>query len=139
MKYRWRAARLGARGQTRSEAAALQEGGHDNSDVTEAAIDEKIGWIREPAGERWADLEINLIVFGVDPEHGRRSGPSPPALSHPITEEEMERSPHYLLGDTDEMVEQLIARRERWGINYLAIKQPHMDVLAPVIARLAGT
>ncbi len=51
----------------------------------------------------------------------------------------MERSPHYLLGDTDEMVEQLIARRERWGINYLAIKQPHMDVLAPVIARLAGT
>jgi len=117
---------------------AFREGGHDLSDVTEAAIDEKIGWIREAAAERLADLEINLIVFGVDPQFGRRSGPSP-ALSHPITEEEMAGSPHYLLGDTDEMTEQLIARRERWGINYLAIKPAHMDLLAPVIARLAGT
>lgn len=117
---------------------AFREGGHDLTDVTESAIDEKITWIREAAGDRFADLEINLIVFGVDPEFGRRSGPSP-ALSHPITEDEMAGSPHYLLGDTDEITQQLMARRERWGINYLAIKPVHMDVLAPVIGRLAGT
>ncbi|MGI8928913.1 MAG: TIGR03621 family F420-dependent LLM class oxidoreductase [Candidatus Limnocylindrales bacterium] len=117
---------------------AFREGGHDQSDVTEAAIDEKITWIREAAGDRWADLEINIIVFGVDPDYGRRDGPSP-ALSHPITEAEMAGSPHYLHGDTDEMIDQLIDRRERWGINYLAIKPVHMDVLAPVVARLAGT
>lgn len=117
---------------------AYREGGHDQSDVTEAAIDEKITWVREAAGARIADLEINLIVFGVDPDYGRRDGPSP-ALSHPITEAEMAGSPHYLLGGADQMTEQLIARRERWGINYLAIKPAHMDVLAPVISRLAGT
>lgn len=116
---------------------AFRDGGHDLSDVTESAIDQKIAWIREAAGERWTKLEINVIVFGVDPQYGRRSGSSP-ALSHPITEEEMARSPHYLLGNTDEIADQLIYRRERWGINYLAIKPAHMDVLAPVIARLAG-
>jgi probable F420-dependent oxidoreductase len=117
---------------------AFREGGHDQSDVTEAAFDAKIGWIREAAGDRWTDLEINVIVFGVDPQYGRRSGPSP-ALRHPISEDEMARSPHYLLGETDEMTDQLVARRERWGINYLAVKPAHMDVLAPVIARLTGT
>ena len=117
---------------------AFREGGHDQSDVTEAAIDEKVTWIREAAGDRWTDLEINIIVFGVDPDYGRRSGPSP-ALDHPISEAEMAGSPHYLLGDTDEMTEPLIARRQRWGINYLVIKPVHMDVLAPVVARLAGT
>jgi probable F420-dependent oxidoreductase len=117
---------------------ALREGGHDQSDVTEAAFDEKIGWIREAAGDRWTALEINVIVFGVDPGHGRRSGPSP-VLRHPITEDEMTGSPHYLLGDADQMADQLVYRRERWGINYLGIKPEHMDVLAPVVARLAGS
>jgi probable F420-dependent oxidoreductase len=117
---------------------SLREGGHDQSDVTESAFDEKIGWIREAAGDRWNELEINVIVFGIDPQQGRRSGPSP-ALRHPITEDEMALSPHYLLGDASEMADQLIARRERWGINYLALKPDHMDVLAPVVNRLAGT
>jgi alkanesulfonate monooxygenase SsuD/methylene tetrahydromethanopterin reductase-like flavin-dependent oxidoreductase (luciferase family) len=117
---------------------AFREGGHDLSDVTEAAIDEKLTWIREAADERLSELEINVIVFGVDPEFGHRSGPSP-ALSHPITEDEMARSPHYLLGDREAMTDQLVSRRERWGINYLAIKPAHMNALAPVIARLAGS
>jgi probable F420-dependent oxidoreductase len=117
---------------------AYREGGHDQSDVTESAIDEKVGWIRQAAGERVGDLEINLIVFAVDAGFGHRSGRSP-ALSHPISEDEMARSPHYLLGDTDEMVQQLVARRERWGTNYLGIKPIHMNVLAPVVARLAGS
>jgi hypothetical protein len=36
------------------------------------------------------------------------------------------------------MVERLLARRERWGINYLAIREVDMGVLGPVIGRLAG-
>ena len=116
---------------------ALPEGGHDMRDVTAALFDEKIGWIREAAAERWSELEVNIIIFGADPEHGRRSGRSP-VLRHDITEEEMAESPHYLLGDTEAMVDQLVARRERWGINYLAVREADRDALAPVIGRLAG-
>lgn len=116
---------------------ARPEGGHDLSDVTAPLFDEKIGWIREAAGDRWPELEINVIVFGVDPGFRRQSGASP-ALRHPISADEMAESPHYLVGGVDEMVERMIARRERWGINYYAIKSEQMDFLAPVVARLAG-
>ncbi len=45
---------------------AYPEGGHVATDVTEALFDEKVGWIREAAGERFAELEINVIIFDVD-------------------------------------------------------------------------
>jgi hypothetical protein len=47
-------------------------------------------------------------------------------------------SPHFLVGDTEEMVETLLARRERWGISYLTLPAEDLPVCEPVIARLAG-
>lgn len=116
---------------------ALPEGGHDARDVTAAAIDEKVGWIREAAGERWPQLELNLIVFDVDPDYHRRSGPPPPR-SHGITEDELPLSPHYLAGDEAEMIDQLHARRERWGISYFAVRPRELETMAPIVSRLAG-
>jgi probable F420-dependent oxidoreductase len=117
---------------------ALPEGGHDPADVLAAAVDRKIGWIREAAGERWPGLEVNVIVFDVDPDFGRRSGP-PPERSHGISEQEIVHSPHYLVGDAERMADQLLERRERWGISYLSLRPAHLDSLAGVVSRLAGT
>jgi hypothetical protein len=36
-------------------------------------------------------------------------------------------------------VEDLEARRARWGISYYTTHEPYLDALAPVVARLAGT
>ena len=44
-----------------------------------------------------------------------------------------------LIGTVDQMVEDLRARRERWGISYYTIFEPYLDALAPVVNRLAGT
>lgn len=115
---------------------SLPDGGSDPGDVTEAAIERKVGWVREAAGERWAELELNIAIFEVDPEFHRRAG-SPPARRRPISEEELPRSPHYLVGDTQEMVDTLLARRERLGISYVALRPDHLSVMADVIARLA--
>lgn len=116
---------------------ALPEGGHDPADVLASAIDAKIGWIRQAAGERWPEIEINVIVFDVDPDFRRRRG-APPERTHGISEDEMAHSPHYLTGDVEEMVAQLEERRERWGISYLALRAQHLEAVGPVIARLAG-
>ncbi len=116
---------------------SLPSGGGDPSDITAKAIDRKIGWIREAAGARWAELEINIIVWEVDPEFRTRTG-RPPPRRHGISEEELPHSPHFLVGGTEEMVECLLARRERWGISYIALPAERLRVCEPVIARLAG-
>jgi hypothetical protein len=48
-------------------------------------------------------------------------------------------SPHALIGSVDQIVETLQARRERYGISYVAFSGDGFDRLAPVVARLAGT
>lgn len=114
---------------------SLPGGGTDTSDITEAAVDRKIGWVRQAAGDRWSELEINLALFEVDPDFRRRAGP-PPARARGISEEELPRSPHYLVGEAEEMIETLLARRERWGISYIAMRPEHLSTLSPVIGRL---
>lgn len=116
---------------------ALPAGGSDPTDITEAAIDRKIGWIREAAEDRWSELEINIGLFDVDPEFRIRTGPPPPR-NRGISEEELPLSPHYLIGDEDEMIESLRARRSRWGISYYAMRSAHLARIAGLVTRLAG-
>ncbi|MCV0402703.1 MAG: TIGR03621 family F420-dependent LLM class oxidoreductase [Chloroflexi bacterium] len=115
---------------------SLPRGGGDPTDITEAAIDRKVAWVREAAGERWAEIEINISLFEVDPDFHRRTGPPPPR-SRGIGEDELARSPHYLVGDTEEIVDTLLARRERWGVTYLAVTPTQLPLMEPVIRRLS--
>lgn len=117
---------------------SLPGGGGDPDDITGEAVARKVGWIREAAGDRWSELEINVAVWQVDPDFRRRRGP-PVARARDISEEELPRSPHYLVGDTEEMVETLIERRERLGISYITLSAADLPVLEPVIARLTAT
>ena len=116
---------------------SLPDGGGDSTDITAAAVDRKVGWIREAAADRWEQLEISIIVWEVDPEFRTRTGPPPPRR-HGISEEELPMSPHFLVGDTEEMVETVLARRERWGISYVTLPAEGLATCEPVIARLAG-
>ena len=115
---------------------SLPGGGPDVTDITEAAIDRKVGWIREAAADRWAELEINIIVWQIDADFHRRTGPPPPR-TRGISEEELPKSPHYLVGDTEEIVDTLLARRARWGISYIGFGAKELPIMEPVIARLS--
>lgn len=117
---------------------SLPGGGGDPEDITGAAVDRKVDWIREAAGDRWAELEINVQVWEVDPDFHTLRG-TPPPRTRGISEEELPLSPHYLIGDTDEMVETLLARRERWGISYITLPASALPIFEPVMARLAST
>ena len=115
---------------------ALPEGGQRTGEAAPSVIDEKIGYIRENAGERIDHLEISLIVFELDPTyrgHGRANVNSP----H-LSDEEIADSPYYLLGDVESMVDAALARRERWGISYYVVNEWNLDAIAPLVKRLAG-
>jgi hypothetical protein len=48
------------------------------------------------------------------------------------------QAPYLLIGTVDQICEDLLARRERYGISYISVFEQSMEVLAPVVARLVG-
>jgi hypothetical protein len=55
-----------------------------------------------------------------------------------LTADEILQSPYVLIGTIDQMVADLEARRQRWGISNYVVHEPYLDAFAPVVARLAG-
>ena len=46
--------------------------------------------------------------------------------------------PYVLVGSVEQIATDLQERRERYGVSYVAVFEPGMAALAPVVARLAG-
>ena len=101
----------------------------------EAGVAERIGWIREAAGSRFDQLELNLNLMAVGQQVPRYL-----ASQMGLTAEGLARAGAVaaLTGTTDQMVETLQRRRESLGISYIAVGDELMDGLAPVVERLAG-
>jgi hypothetical protein len=47
--------------------------------------------------------------------------------------------PHFLIGTIEQMIEDLLVRRERYGISHFVLPDSAAEALAPIIERLAGT
>ena len=117
---------------------ALPDGSKDAEDTTAAATERKIAWVREAAGERFPEIELNAVVSDVVPTIDTAGEAARLADRYGVSPTEILDSPLILVGSIDEMVERLLERRERFGISYLVVTEPNMDALAPVVARLAG-
>jgi probable F420-dependent oxidoreductase len=105
-----------------------------------SSVDERVRLVREVAGaERHAKLELSALVqrVVVTPDRRRAAGELTSRWTE-LTPDEILQSPYVLIGTVDQMVEDLLARRERWGISYYAIFEPYLEAFAPVVARLAG-
>ena len=118
---------------------ARADGAKDTADLTAEATAQKISWIRDAAGERFDDLELNVVVGDVIVTDDGRGAAERLADQYAVTPEEILASPLVLLGSVDAMVERLQERRERYGFSYVVATEPKIDALAPVVARLAGT
>jgi len=111
----------------------------DVSDFRAAVVDERVQLVRETAGARFAGLELNVLVQRVVVTDDRRGAAA--ALGGgfaQLTPDEILASPYALVGTVDQIVADLHARRERWGLSYVMTHEAFMDALAPVVARLAG-
>ena len=105
-----------------------------------SAVDERIRLVREVAGdERYGRLEISALIQRVvvtDERHKAAAELTNRWMQ--LNVDEILQSPYVLIGTVERIVEDLQARRERWGISYCVVHEPYMDALAPVVARLAG-
>jgi probable F420-dependent oxidoreductase len=110
-----------------------------SKDSVASRVDEKVGWVREGAGDRFASLELQIRYFFASITGDRRALADAVAPAFELTPDEALESGVVLAGTVDEVCEILVARRERWGVSNIVLGEEHIDAFAPVVERLAGT
>ena len=123
----------------------LREQRGDPRSITWAATEEKVGWVREAAGDRFDELEFNIYpsqwpITVTDDLRGEARKVIERIRSRTgveMTEDEVIAAPNIFIGSVDRFVEKFQELRERLGISSFMVGE--IDELAPVVARLAGT
>lgn len=109
------------------------------ADAMADRVDEKVGWVREAAGDRFDDLELNVLSFlstVTDDPAGLAGGV---AEMFGASAEEVLATPSVVVGTVAGICDTLIERRDRWGFSYYVFQAESAAAMAPVVAALAGT
>jgi len=105
---------------------------------TAELTDRKIGWIRDGAGERFDAIEIEIgAYFTVVTDNPSTIDKMAPMFA--LTPEQLAEHPHGLIGSIEGICDQIVSRRERYGISYVTFGVSVMEAVAPIVERLAGT
>jgi probable F420-dependent oxidoreductase len=100
---------------------------------------ERIGWVREFAGDRIDELELQSLVFLAQIGRPQQEVAEEMSALVGFPAEDVAASPIGLFGTEDEIVETLVKRREELGFSYWVLHEAEIDSFANVVSRLAGT
>jgi probable F420-dependent oxidoreductase len=101
------------------------------------ALAERINFVRDAAGDRFAELELDLAITAVPADNSgmpdlsltRRYAPT-------LTDEEMLELPAVLSGSPRDMADALRGYRETLGLTSFTVRESHAESFAKVIAEL---
>lgn len=113
------------------DAAAARDAGADR-------FDQKVAWVKQGAGARFDDIELNVLVFMVMVTDDRDSAAANIAPMFGLDAETVLASPALMIGSVDQICDDLQRQRERWGVSYYVVQGEAMHTLAPVVERLNG-
>ena len=120
-------------------------GGLDWLGSNAATLEAQVGWVRDAAGERFDQLELDIIGHAVVVTDDRPTAAEAVVRHHAygadaegLTVEQVLASPDYLLGTVEQITEQLVTQREHYGISRVTVYQNALEEFAPVVAQLAG-
>jgi probable F420-dependent oxidoreductase len=108
-------------------------------DALKEQTDRKVEWVRDAAGARIDDIEIQMRFFVTSVTEDRMGFAQALAPALGVAPEAALESGAVLVGSVDEIIDQLQRRREEWGLSYIVVGDENVDELAPVVAKLAGT
>jgi probable F420-dependent oxidoreductase len=119
--------------------------GGDPRSITVAATEEKIGWAREAAGERFAGLELNIYpsMSPIVVTDSARAAAAELAVrlrdrsGIEMSPDDLLESPHIFIGSVESLANKFVALRERLGISSVMVGA--VGELDGVVERLAGT
>lgn len=123
---------------------STREGWADLTSIKPEAIEQRVQWVREAAGDRFDALELNNYAFvaAVTDQPQQVAQQSLKNFRVEIEDASMDEwmgSPMVLVGTIDKIIDDLRMRRERFGISYIVLRESVMDAFAPVVEQLAGT
>jgi probable F420-dependent oxidoreductase len=123
--------------------ANLRRGEAENADAAKSATgdatDEKLQWVRDAAGDRFDDIEIQQFVGFVHFTDDPMGFANAMAPAFGVEPEVALETPLVLVGSIESMIDDLLARRERWQMSYIVVNADFVEPLAPLVAKLAGT
>jgi probable F420-dependent oxidoreductase len=116
----------------------------DTRSITLAATEEKIGWVRAAAGERFDEIELNtypsggpmLLTSNAKAEATRRASELRERTGVELTVEEVLQSPLTFIGSVTELTRKVLDLREHLGISSFLFDD--MEAFAPIVEELAG-
>ena len=76
-------------------------------------------------------LVISLVATAVQAET------LAPKLGTPMTPADVLAAPYALVGTVEEIADEVLAHQERWGFSSYVVREPAVEAIAAVIARLA--
>ena len=113
-------------------------GQHTFSTMTAEVVDEKVAIVRDAAGSRFNNIELNIRAFLVNITDDAKQAASGIASMLGVEQQMVEQSPFALVGPTSKIIDDLLERRERWGFSYVIVGAEDVESFAPVVAALNG-
>jgi probable F420-dependent oxidoreductase len=100
-------------------------------------VSAQIEWIRQGAGPRFDDIELSVVAFHVAVTDTPQVAAEEFAALTGSSLDEIEQSPHVLIGPTEAIVETLLHRREEYGISYIVFDAEDLAAVTPIVTQLA--
>jgi probable F420-dependent oxidoreductase len=104
-----------------------------------SAVTAQLAWVREQAGSRFEELELQALVQAVVVTDRGDDAADRLLSRHPgLTMADLLATPYLLIGSVNGIVDMLVERRERWGFSHYTVRPAALPSFAPVVAALAG-
>jgi probable F420-dependent oxidoreductase len=101
-------------------------------------VAKQIDWVRDAAGPRFEDLEINFRVLAVAVTEDREAAAHQLSSQFGASPDVILGSPFLFIGSRQEIEDQVYRAREDLGVSYYTISQRHAEMAAPLVATLTG-
>ena len=110
------------------------------STMTAESVDEKVAIVSQAAtaAGRLNDIEMNIRTFFVKVTDEREKTVDGISSMFGVDKDMIDSSPFALIGSVDYCIEELIARREKWGFSYTIVGAENVEECAPIVAALRG-
>jgi probable F420-dependent oxidoreductase len=104
------------------------------------AVAQKVEQVREMAGDRFNRIELSMVVTVIiaNQRHQAAEQFARDKGWNGISAAQVLEMPSIFIGSEDHIVEEMQARRERYGFSYLVLFDHAMEKAAPIVAHLAG-